>query len=92
MAADINARNDIARVFIAGHADNTGSDAINDPLSQQRADSVARFFAEQGVESTLMQTEGYGSNRPVASNDTIDGRGQNRRVEITLERFDEFNT
>ena len=92
LAADINARNDIARVFIAGHADNTGSDAINDPLSQQRADSVARFFAEQGVESTLMQTEGYGSNRPVASNDTIDGRGQNRRVEITLERFDEFNT
>lgn len=92
LAADINARNDIARVFIAGHADNTGSDAINDPLSQQRANSVARFFAEQGVEQTLMQTEGYGSNRPIASNDTVDGRGQNRRVEITLERFDEINT
>ncbi|WGI24168.1 TolC family outer membrane protein [Halomonas alkaliantarctica] len=92
LAADINARNDIARVFIAGHADNTGSDAINGPLSQQRADSVARFFADQGVEPTLIQTEGYGSNRPIASNDTVEGRGQNRRVEITLERFDEVNT
>ncbi|NVF12821.1 TolC family outer membrane protein [Vreelandella maris] len=92
LAAEINERSDLARIFIAGHADNTGSDAINDPLSQQRANSVARFLVEQGVVQDLMQTEGYGSNQPIASNDTVEGRAQNRRVEITLERFDEINT
>ncbi|RUR31902.1 TolC family outer membrane protein [Vreelandella nanhaiensis] len=92
LASEIMQRDDIARVFIAGHADNTGTDAINDPLSQQRADSVARFFVEQGVERSLMQTEGYGSKRPTATNDTVEGRRQNRRVEVTLERFNELTT
>ncbi len=92
LATEIMQRDDIARVFIAGHADNTGTDAINDPLSQQRADSVARFFVEQGVERSLMQTEGYGSKRPTATNDTVEGRRQNRRVEVTLERFNELAT
>jgi outer membrane protein, adhesin transport system len=92
LAAEINGRNNLARVFIAGHADNSGTDAINDPLSQQRADSVARFLVGQGVAQNVLQTEGYGSNRPVASNDTVGGREQNRRVEITLERIDEINT
>jgi adhesin transport system outer membrane protein len=92
LAAEIKARDDLARVFVAGHADNTGSDAINDPLSQQRADSVARFLVEQGVMQSLMQSEGYGSKQPIASNDTVEGRSQNRRVAITLESFDEINT
>lgn len=92
LAAEIMGRDDLARVFIAGHADITGTDAINDPLSQRRADSVARFLMEQGVAQNLMQTEGYGSKRPVASNETVEGRKLNRRVEITLERFDEIDT
>ncbi len=92
LAAEIVERDDLARIFIAGHADITGTDAINDPLSQRRADSVARFLVEQGVEQGLIQTEGYGSNKPIASNDTVEGRKLNRRVEITLERFDEMNT
>ncbi len=92
LAAEIVERDDLARIFIAGHADITGTDAINDPLSQQRANSVARFLVEQGVERSLIQTAGYGSNKPVASNETVEGRKLNRRVEITLERFDEMNT
>lgn len=85
LAADIRQRDDLQRVFIAGHADNTGSDAVNDPLSQARADSVAEYLAEQGVSQELLQTRGYGSQDPVASNDTADGRSRNRRVEVTLE-------
>src|SRR5690554_422905 len=86
LASQIRQRDDLARVFIAGHADSTGSDAINDPLSQRRADSVARYLASQGVDTGLLETRGYGSRQPVASNDTHDGRRQNRRVEVTLER------
>ncbi|MGM0703564.1 MAG: TolC family outer membrane protein [Pseudomonadota bacterium] len=85
LAEQIRQRDDLARVFIAGHADNTGSDAINDPLSQRRADSVASYLVSQGVSADLIQTRGYGSRQPVASNDSADGRRQNRRVEVTLE-------
>ena len=60
---------------INGHTDNTGSDAINDPLSRNRAQSVASFLQSQGV---------AGSRQPVASNATPEGRAQNRRVEILI--------
>ncbi|MFQ3787614.1 TolC family outer membrane protein [Halomonas sp. A29] len=89
LAGQIRNRSDLARVFIAGHADSTGSDAINDPLSQRRADSVADYLASQGVDRGLIQTRGYGSRQPVATNDTVEGRRQNRRVEVTLERVGE---
>ncbi len=89
LASQIRGRNDLRRVFIAGHADITGNDAINDPLSQRRADSVAGYLASQGVPASLMETRGYGSHQPVATNATVEGRRANRRVEITLERLDE---
>ncbi|WP_431023497.1 TolC family outer membrane protein [Halomonas sp. H5] len=89
LAAQIRDRSDLRRVFIAGHADITGTDAINDPLSQRRADSVAGYLASQGVPASLMETRGYGSRQPVATNATVEGRRTNRRVEITLERLDE---
>ncbi|MCE8022186.1 TolC family outer membrane protein [Halomonas sp. MCCC 1A11036] len=89
LAEQIRSRTDLARVFIAGHADSTGSDAINDPLSQRRADSVGDYLASQGVDRDLIETRGYGSRQPVASNDTVEGRRQNRRVEVTLERVGE---
>lgn len=89
LAAEIRGMNNLARVFIAGHADITGSDAINDPLSQARADSVARYLVSQGVERGLVETRGFGSRQPVASNATVEGRRQNRRVEVTLERVGE---
>ncbi|WP_276571200.1 TolC family outer membrane protein [Billgrantia sulfidoxydans] len=89
LAGQIRNRTDLARIFVAGHADSTGSDAINDPLSQRRADSVADYLVSQGVDRGLVQTRGYGSRQPVASNDTAEGRRQNRRVEVTLERVGE---
>lgn len=76
-------------VFIVGHADSTGSDAINDPLSLARANSVRDYMAMRGVDPRIVRTEGRGSHEPVASNATAEGRAQNRRVEIFLaERAD----
>ncbi|MBA2778930.1 TolC family outer membrane protein [Billgrantia kenyensis] len=89
LAQQIRNLTDLERVFIAGHADSTGTDAINDPLSQRRADSVAEYLVSQGVDRELIETRGYGSHQPVASNDSVEGRRQNRRVEVTLERVGE---
>ncbi|MDN3556284.1 TolC family outer membrane protein [Halomonas maura] len=89
LAARIRGRNDLARVYIAGHADITGSDAINEPLSRRRAESVGAYLVDQGVAAGLIETEGFGSRRPVATNATAEGRRQNRRVEVTLERIGE---
>ena len=69
---------------INGHTDNTGSDAINDPLSRNRAQSVASFLQSQGVAGSRLTTAGHGSRQPVASNATPEGRAQNRRVEILI--------
>jgi chemotaxis protein MotB len=53
-------------------------------LSQKRADNVMNFMVSQGVNSSLVSAQGFGDANPVASNDTADGRAQNRRVELTL--------
>ena len=71
-------------IVVSGHTDNTGSDAINDPLSEKRALSVARYLRSKGVAGSRMTTLGNGSNQPVASNETADGRAQNRRVEVFI--------
>ena len=67
-----------------GHADSTGTDAINDPLSLARANSVRDYLAQRGVPFNAIRTEGRGSHQPIASNSTAEGRAQNRRVEIFL--------
>ncbi|WP_280515223.1 OmpA family protein [Uruburuella testudinis] len=69
---------------VAGHTDNTGSDAINEPLSQRRAQAVAGYLNQRGVATSRLSTVGYGSRQPVASNATAEGRAQNRRVEILI--------
>lgn len=89
LADSIRERSDLARIYIAGHADITGNDAINEPLSRRRAESVANFLASEGVSRALIQTEGFGSRKPTASNETVEGRRLNRRVEITLETIQE---
>jgi outer membrane protein OmpA-like peptidoglycan-associated protein len=71
-------------ISISGHTDNTGSDAINQPLSEKRAESVANFLALKGVARNRMTTVGNGSKQPVVSNDTPEGRTKNRRVEIII--------
>lgn len=72
------------RVRIVGHTDTTGSDAINDPLSLRRAESVRGQLASRGVAMQRVSVEGAGSHQPKAGNDTIAGRAQNRRVEIFI--------
>ena len=77
-----NADCDIA---ILGHTDNTGSDAINNPLSVKRAQAVQTYLLSQGVNATQIRTvDGQGSTNPVADNSTAAGRQQNRRVEIYM--------
>lgn len=71
-------------VDIVGHADATGSDAINNPLSENRANATASFLVNRGVAAPRLYVAGMGSRQPVASNDSVDGRAKNRRVEITL--------
>lgn len=71
-------------IFIVGHADSTGSDAVNDPLSLARANSVRDYLVQRGVPFNTIRTEGRGSRQPIASNATAAGRAQNRRVEIFL--------
>lgn len=71
-------------IFIVGHADSTGSDAVNDPLSLARANSVRDYLVQRGVPFNTIRTEGRGSRQPIADNSTAAGRAQNRRVEIFL--------
>jgi outer membrane protein OmpA-like peptidoglycan-associated protein len=72
------------RVRIVGHTDSTGSDAINEPLSIDRAEAVRSYIAGRGVASTRVEVSGVGSRQPVADNGSDAGRAQNRRVEIFL--------
>jgi outer membrane protein OmpA-like peptidoglycan-associated protein len=72
------------RVTIVGHTDSTGSDAINNPLSVDRAESVRDYLVGRGVAATRMLVNGHGAREPVADNNTDAGRAQNRRVEILL--------
>jgi outer membrane protein OmpA-like peptidoglycan-associated protein len=71
-------------IEIAGHTDSTGTDAYNQQLSQRRAESVAAYLRTRNVLPDRMITVGMGEGRPIATNDTPDGRQQNRRVELTL--------
>jgi outer membrane protein OmpA-like peptidoglycan-associated protein len=71
-------------VRIVGHTDSTGSDAVNDPLSLRRAESVRNYLSDRGVGAGRIEVAGRGSREPVASNDTAEGRAKNRRVEIFL--------
>ncbi|WP_319446569.1 MULTISPECIES: OmpA family protein [unclassified Mycobacterium] len=73
-----------ARVAVIGFTDNTGNDAINVPLSGNRAKSVADALVSDGVAADHVSSRGEGSANPVATNDTVQGRSQNRRVEITV--------
>jgi outer membrane protein OmpA-like peptidoglycan-associated protein len=71
-------------VLIEGHTDNTGSDAINQPLSERRAQAVATSTIAKGVAASRITTQGYGSSQPVADNSTAEGKQANRRVEVAI--------
>jgi OOP family OmpA-OmpF porin len=71
-------------VEVAGHTDNAGSDAYNQGLSERRANAVRDYLTSQGVTATRLTARGYGESQPVASNDTDEGRAENRRVELIV--------
>lgn len=71
-------------VTIYGHTDNTGSRAVNEKLSKERAEAVANFLVGNGVSRARILTEGLAYDQPVADNSTAEGRAKNRRVEIYI--------
>lgn len=70
------------RVEIGGHTDNQGGDSYNMALSNDRAKAVMNYLVERGISADRITARGYGKTRPVASNDTPEGRAKNRRVEV----------
>ena len=80
--ADYMKKNPTARFEVQGHTDNKGSDKINDPLSQQRAEAIVKALEGLGVDGFNLRAVGKGSHEPVADNKTEAGRAKNRRVEF----------
>jgi OOP family OmpA-OmpF porin len=70
------------RIEVGGHTDNTGSRALNERLSQARAESVKQYLVDHGVSADRLEAKGYAWDRPVATNKTIAGRAMNRRTEL----------
>lgn len=86
LVSDIKAAEnlEINTIFVEGHADSRGAEEYNQRLSEARAQSVADFMVERGIDPALLDVAGAGELIPVATNDTAEGRAQNRRVEIKL--------
>jgi outer membrane protein OmpA-like peptidoglycan-associated protein len=72
------------RLAIEGNTDSVGSEQFNQVLSEQRAQGVRSYLTQQGVPASSTSAQGFGKNQPIASNDTADGRQQNRRVELVV--------
>ena len=71
-------------VLISGYTDNTGDANKNVQLSQARANSVAARLIANGIAAERIEKKGFGSANPIASNDTPEGRSENRRIEVTI--------
>jgi len=84
VAALLTGERAAGKVDIAGHTDSVGDDRYNQYLSEQRAASVKAYLVTKGVEEGRVRIAGYGESKPRASNDTIEGRRLNRRVEIRV--------
>lgn len=75
---------EVGKVVVEGHTDNVGKAAVNQKLSQGRAESVVKYLAGKGVASSRLEAKGYGETKPVADNATAKGREANRRVELRI--------
>ena len=76
--------NPTLRIELGGHTDNVGNDAANQKLSEQRAQAVRESLITQGIEGDRITAKGYGKTKPIATNDTEEGRALNRRTEVTV--------
>ena len=83
LASTLN-QHPVTTVTIVGHTDSTGSNAVNDPLSINRAASTRDYLVQRGVSAQRIAVDGRGSRQPVADNSTASGRAMNRRVEIFI--------
>ncbi len=72
------------KIEISGHTDNTGTDEINEKLSEERAKAVHQYLIDHNIDSSRLTYAGHGSSKPIASNDTEQGRKQNRRTEFRI--------
>lgn len=79
-------KEDQRTLLIVGHTDSSGSDAANEKLSEDRAKAVRIYLISQGIEEQRIRSEGMGESQPVADNTSAEGRANNRRVEIVLEK------
>lgn len=70
-------------IEISGHTDNVGNKKANKRLSQRRADAVRAYLISRGIDASRMRAVGYGDQKPIAPNDTAEGRQKNRRIEVT---------
>jgi outer membrane protein OmpA-like peptidoglycan-associated protein len=84
IVAVVKAHPELLKIRIEGHTDNVGDDLYNLKLSQSRAESVAQFLIDAGVESGRLDPAGFGEARPISTNDTNQGRSENRRVEFLI--------
>ena len=82
--ADVLKNNPDTYIEVQGHTDAKGSDTYNMTLSQKRATAVANYLIKRGVSASRVTTKGYGKTAPVATNDTEEGRAQNRRVNFLI--------
>ena len=78
--------NSTAKIIIEGHADSTGNDQINIPLSELRASQVLDYLIRAGISPDRLSIVGYGSSQPLGDNRTSEGRAENRRVDFTVEQ------
>ncbi len=76
--------NPTLRIELGGHTDNVGADAANMTLSDQRAKAVRDYVVAKGIDGARITAKGYGETKPLATNDTEEGRAQNRRTEVTV--------
>lgn len=72
------------KIGVYGHTDNSGSEAVNIPLSEKRANSVKAYLQKKGLADNRVEAKGFGSTKPIADNDSETGKSKNRRVEIVL--------
>jgi len=80
--------NPSTKIEISGHTDATGNEAHNRRLSENRADAVAEYIVDKGIETSRVSFNGFGSSKPIASNNDPKGRRKNRRVEILIHNRD----
>ncbi len=85
VVAALKANPDI-KLIVQGHTDNVDTDEVNIPLSASRAQKVADYLVQAGIDAARLEAKGFGSTKPVAGNDTPEGRAKNRRVDFTIVR------